>query len=135
MYPSSVYESAALAVLSIASPEKSDIIKMVIKGEGGCVMDDPDDPLVTQDRVPAYGMVEQKIKEIDSTIIVYRIYYLFNSFTFRFQLIKKDKMCMLEIPRVLLENIGKDGAESENELFTLLNRNIEDSECWKEFQG
>lgn len=98
-------------------------------------MDDPDDPLVTQDKVPSYGMVEQKIKEIDNTIIVYRIYYLFNSFTFRFQLIKKDKMCVLEIPRVLLESVGKDGSEAEHKLFALLNRKIEDSECWKEFQG
>jgi hypothetical protein len=98
-------------------------------------MDDPDDPLVTVDKVPSYDMVEQKIKEIDNTIIVYRIYYLFNSFTFRFQLIKKDKMCVLEIPRVLLESVSKDGSEAENELSELLNRNIDDSECWKEFQG
>ena len=98
-------------------------------------MDDPDDPLVTEDKVPSYDMVEQKIREIDSTIIVYRIYYLFTSFLYRFQLIKKDKMCILEIPRVLLENVGKDGSEAENELFALLSQNIENSECWKEFQG
>jgi len=98
-------------------------------------MDDPDDPLVTEDKVPSYDMVEQKIKEIDNTIIVYRIYYLFNSFLFRFQLIKKDKMCILEIPRALLENLGKDGAGAENELSTILTRKIEDSECWKDFKG
>jgi len=98
-------------------------------------MDEPDDPLVTEDKVPSYDMVEQKIRDIDSTIIVYRIYYLFNSFRFRFQLIKKDKMCVLEIPRVLLESIGKDGSEAENELFALLSQSIEDSDCWKEFQG
>jgi len=97
-------------------------------------MDDPDDPLVTEDKVPSYDLVEQKIREIDSTIIVYRIFYLFNSYIYRFQLIKKDKMCVLEIPRVLLENIGKDGSEAENELFTLLSQKIDDSECWKEFQ-
>ena len=98
-------------------------------------MDDPDDPLVTEDKVPSYDLVEQKIKEIDSTIIVYRIFYLFNSYIYRFQLIKKDKMCVLEIPRVLLENVGKDGSEAQNELFTLLSQNIDNSECWKEFQG
>jgi len=98
-------------------------------------MDDPDDPLVTEDKVPSYGVVEQKIKEIDSTIIVYRIFYLFTSFIYRFQLIRKDKMCVLEIPRVLLEKIGKDGSEADNELFTVLSQNIEDSECWKAFQA
>jgi hypothetical protein len=31
--------------------------------------------------------------------------------------------------------VGKDGAEAENELSALLSRNIDNSECWKEFQG
>jgi hypothetical protein len=98
-------------------------------------MDDPDDPIVTEDKVPSYDIIEQKIKEIDNTIIVYRIFYLLNTFMYRFQLIKKDKMCMLEIPRTLLEELGKDGTASERELMRILNLKIESSECWLEFRA
>ena len=97
-------------------------------------MDDPDDPLVTEGSVPSYNVIEEKIKEIDNAIIIYRVYYLFNTFTFRFQLIKKDKMCVLEIPRALLENLSKDGSTSERELLQILNLNIENEECWAELK-
>ena len=97
-------------------------------------MDDPDDPLVTEDSVPSYSVIEEKIKEIDNGIIIYRVYYLFNTFTFRFQLIKKDKMCVLEIPRALLENLSKDGSTSKRELLQILNFNIENEECWAELK-
>ena len=98
-------------------------------------MDDPDDPLVTEDSVPSYSVIEEKIKEIDNAIIIYRVYYLFNTFTFRFQLIKKDKMCVLEIPRALLESLNKDGSTSERELLQILNLNIENEECWADLKG
>ncbi len=97
-------------------------------------MDDPDDPLVTANDVPSYHIVEEKIKEIDNLIIIFRIYYFFNTFTYRFQLIKKDKMCILEIPRSLLENISKDGTTSEQELSKILNLNIENSDCWTDIK-
>ncbi len=94
-----------------------------------------DDPVVTEDRVPSFDIVAQKIRDIDNTIIIYRVYYLFNTFTYRFQLIKKDRMCIVEIPRHLLEGIGKDGASAEEELVRILREKIEDSECWNEFEG
>ncbi len=93
-------------------------------------MDDPDDPLVTARDVPSYQTVEEKIKEIDNTIIVYRIFYLFDSFIYRFQLIKKNKMCILEIPRNLLETLNKDGTRAQQELSRILNLKIEDIDCW-----
>lgn len=93
-------------------------------------MDDPDDPLITASAVPSYQVVEEKIKEIDNTIIIFRIFYLFNSFIYRFQLIKKNKMCVLEIPRSLLENLNKDGTRAERELLKILNLKIEDTDCW-----
>lgn len=102
---------------------------------GGVIMDDPDDPVMEEKDVPSYDTVEQKIKEIDSTIIVYRIFYFFNTFTFRFQLIKKDKMCVLEIPRNLLESLNKNGASAERELNDLLNLHIDNSECWADFKA
>ncbi|HDZ00246.1 MAG TPA: hypothetical protein ENH52_02105 [Nitrospirae bacterium] len=98
-------------------------------------MDDPDDPMVTEKEVPSYEIVAEKIKEIDNTIIIYRIYYLFNTFVYKFQLIKKDKMCIVEIPRSLLENLNKDGTKSEQELSKLLDLNIENPECWAEFKA
>ncbi len=98
-------------------------------------MDDPDDPLVTANDVPAYRIVEEKIKEIDNSIIIFRVYYFFNTFMYKFQLIKKDRMCVLEIPRSLLENISKDGTTSEQELSKILTLKIENSDCWTEIRG
>ncbi len=98
-------------------------------------MDDPDDPVVAEKEVPSYEIIAEKIKEIDNTIIIYRIYYLFNAFTYRFQLIKKDKMCIVEIPRKQLENLSHDGSSSEQEIAKLLDMKIEDPECWIEFRA
>ena len=97
-------------------------------------MDDPDDPLITARDVPSYQAVEEKIKEIDNTIIIFRIFYLFNSFIYRFQLIKKNKMCIMEIPRSLLENLNKDGTRAERELQKILNLKIEDIDCWNDIR-
>ena len=98
-------------------------------------MDDPDDPLVQEKDVPSFDVIEEKIREIDNTIIIYRVYYLFNSRTFRFQLIKKDKMCMIEMPRSLLESLGNDGTSAEKEVSRILDLNIENAECWNDFEG
>jgi hypothetical protein len=102
------------------------------KGE---IMDDPDDPVVQEKDVPSFSIVSEKIKELDNTIIIYRIYYFFNARVFRFQLIKKDKMCMVEFPRDLLESLSNDGTSAENELSKILDLNIENAECWKDFEG
>ena len=98
-------------------------------------MDDPDDPLVQEKDVPSFDVIEEKIREIDNTIIIYRVYYLFNSRTFRFQLIKKDKMCMIEMPRSLLESLGNDGTSAEKEVSRILDLHIENAECWNDFEG
>lgn len=97
-------------------------------------MDDPIDPLVSEDKVPSYEVVRDIIREIDHTIIIYRIYYLLGVFIYRFQLIKKDKMCIIEIPRALLESIGADGTNAENKLSEIINEKIEDEECWAELR-
>jgi len=97
-------------------------------------MNDPIDPLVSEDRVPSYEAVEGIIREIDHTIIIYRVYYLLGVFIYRFQLIKKDKMCIIEIPGVLLENIGKDGTKAEEELSKIINTKVEDEESWFELR-
>jgi len=97
--------------------------------------DDDDDPVVLEKDVPSFDLVSQKIKEFDNTIIVYRIFYFFNTFVYRFQLIKKDKMCMIEIPRSLLENMRINGSSSEQKLTDIINNNIENDECWTDFKA
>ncbi len=98
-------------------------------------MDDPDDPLVSEKDVPSFNLVEERIKEIDNSIIIFRVYYFFDSRIYRFQLIKKDKMCIIEIPRSLLENLGKDGTSAGRELSKILDLKIESDECWSDFKG
>ncbi|MBI5665542.1 MAG: hypothetical protein HZC49_10740 [Nitrospirae bacterium] len=98
-------------------------------------MDDPDDPVVEEKDVPSFNIIEEKIKAIDNTIIIYRVYYFFNSRIFRFQLIKKDKMCMIEFPRNFLESLSKDGTSSEHQLLRILDLNIENADCWNDFEG
>ncbi len=97
-------------------------------------MDDPLDPLVSEDKVPSYNIVEEMIREIDHTIIIYRVYYLLGIFIYRFQLLKKDRMCIIEIPRTLLESIGMDGTRAAQELSKIINSKIEDEECWYELR-
>lgn len=92
------------------------------------------DPLVTGNKVPAYEIVEEKIKEIDNTIIIFRTFYIFDSLSYRFQLIKKNKMCMVEIPRRLLEAVKNDSTESEQELTNILKLYIQKSQCWAGFE-
>lgn len=97
--------------------------------------DDMGDPVVEEKDVPSFNIIEERIKEIDNTIIVYRVYYFFSTRIFRFQLIKKDKMCMIELPRNLLENLGKDGTSAEQQLLKILDMNIENDDCWCDFEG
>ncbi|UCD35272.1 MAG: hypothetical protein JSU90_00100 [Nitrospiraceae bacterium] len=98
-------------------------------------MDDPDDPLVEEKDIPSYDIIARKIREIDNTIIIFRVYYFFTTRIYRFQLIKKDKMCVIEIPRDVLENLGKDGTSAEREVGELLDLNIENADCWSTFEG
>lgn len=98
-------------------------------------MDDPDDPLVEEKDVPSFDIIEEKIKELDNTIIIYRVYYFFNTRIFRFQLIKKNKMCVVEFSRNMLESLGNNGTSAKNELAKILDLKIESEECWREFEG
>ncbi|HDH34384.1 MAG TPA: hypothetical protein ENG88_02890 [Nitrospirae bacterium] len=89
-----------------------------------------DDPLVTEDRVPSYEKVKEKIGQIDNTIIIIRTFYNFDNLTYRFQLIKKEKMCVMEIPKGLLDDLKNDGSSAEHELTDILKLYIENSDCW-----
>ena len=88
------------------------------------------DRQVSKSEVPAYEIVEEKIKEIDGSIIVFRIFYLFMQIVYKFQLIKNDKLCTVEIPRKLLEGLKGSNTVLEDELNRILDSSLIHSDCW-----
>lgn len=88
------------------------------------------DRQVTKHEVPAYDLVEEKIREIDGSIIVLRIFYIFMQIVYRFQLIKNDKLCTVEIPRKLLEGLKSRNPVLEEKLNEILDASLQQSDCW-----
>ncbi len=88
------------------------------------------DRQVTKKEVPSYEIVEEKIKEIDGSIIVLRIFYIFMHIAFKFQVIKNDKLCSVEIPRKLLEGLKYRNALLEDELNRILDTSLQHADCW-----
>jgi hypothetical protein len=91
-----------------------------------------DDPVVAEDQIPSYKIVEEKIRQIDNNVIIVRIFYLPSSLTYRFQLIKKNKMCMMEIPKRVLDHLKTDGSSAEEELKNILKLYVQQPEYWVE---
>lgn len=88
------------------------------------------DRQVSKHEVPSYDIVEEKIKEIDGSIIVFRIFYIFMQIAYKFQLIKNDRLCTIEIPRKMLEGLKARNAMLEEELTQLLDSTIQHADCW-----
>ncbi|RJQ15334.1 MAG: hypothetical protein C4560_10835 [Nitrospiraceae bacterium] len=88
------------------------------------------DPRVSEDKVPAYEILESRVRQIDNTIIMYRVFYMLDSFIYRFQLIKKDTMCIVEIPARLLSDLKNGDPASDRELTGILSC-LEGTDCWK----
>ncbi len=88
------------------------------------------DRQVTKHEVPSYDIVEEKIKEIDASIIVLRIFYIFMQIVYKFQLIKNDKSCTVEIPRKLLEGLEGRNPILEEKLTEILDSSLQQSDCW-----
>ncbi|MBI4681997.1 MAG: hypothetical protein HY757_02715 [Nitrospirae bacterium] len=88
------------------------------------------DRQVTKHEVPSYEIVEEKIREIDASIIVLRIFYIFMQIVYKFQLIKNDKLCTVEIPRKLLEGLEGRNPILEEKLTEILDSSLQQSECW-----
>jgi hypothetical protein len=88
------------------------------------------DRQVSKSEVPSYEVVEEKIKQIDGSIIVLRIFYIFMQIAYKFQLIKNDKLCTVQIPRKLLEGLKNNNANSDDELTRILDTSIQHSDCW-----
>jgi hypothetical protein len=93
-----------------------------------------DDPVVSEDKIPSYKIVEERIRQIDNTVIIARIFYLPNNLLYRFQLIKKNKMCMMEIPKKVLDNLKTDGVTAEEELRNILKLYVQQPQCWVKLQ-
>jgi hypothetical protein len=88
------------------------------------------DRQVSKHEVPSYDIVEEKIKEIDGSIIVFRIFYIFMQIAYKFQLIKNDRLCTIEIPRTMLEGLKARNVMLEEELTQLLDSTIQHADCW-----
>jgi hypothetical protein len=88
------------------------------------------DRQVTKHEVPSYAIVEEKIREIDASIIVLRIFYIFMEIVYKFQLIKNDKLCTVEIPRKLLEELKSRNPILEEKLTEILDASLQESDCW-----
>ncbi|UCD34371.1 MAG: hypothetical protein JSU90_08720 [Nitrospiraceae bacterium] len=88
------------------------------------------DRQVTKNEVPSYEIVEEKIREIDGSIIVLRIFYIFMHIAYKFQFIKNDKLCTVEIPRKLLEGLKGRNPLLEEKLTELLDSSLQHADCW-----
>jgi len=88
------------------------------------------DRQVERKDVPSYELVEEKIKEIDGSIIVLRIFYIFMHIAYKFQLIKNDKLCQVVIPRKLLEGLNNRNSTLEDELTRILDNKLQHTDCW-----
>ncbi len=88
------------------------------------------DRQVRKEEVPSYEIVEEKIKEIDGSIIVFRIFYIFMQIAYKFQLIKNDKLCTVQIPRKLLEGLNARNMMKEAELNKILESYLVQTDCW-----
>ncbi|MEW6602953.1 MAG: hypothetical protein AB1499_18425 [Nitrospirota bacterium] len=88
------------------------------------------DRQVSKEEVPSYELVEEKIREIDGSIIILRIFYIFMHIAYKFQMIKNDKLCTVEIPRKLLEDLRSRNMTLEEELNRIIYSSLEHSDCW-----
>jgi hypothetical protein len=88
------------------------------------------DPRVTEDKVPAYDIIETKIRHIDNTVMIFRIFYMLDTFNYKFQLLRKDKLCILEIPKKLLLRLKNGDLTADQEISRMLESTLESPDCW-----
>jgi hypothetical protein len=89
------------------------------------------DPRVSEDKVPAYDIVENKIRQFDNTVIIFRIFYMLDTFIFKFQLLRKDKLCILEVPKKMLLDLRNGDLIADKEMTRILESCLDSSDCWK----
>ena len=89
------------------------------------------DPRVSEDKVPGYDIVENKIRQFDNTVIIFRIFYMLDTFIYKFQLLRKDKLCILEVPKKMLLDLRNGDLMADKEMTRILESCLESSDCWK----
>lgn len=89
------------------------------------------DPRVTEDKVPAYDVIEAKLRQLDNTVIIFRIFYLLDTFIYKFQLLRKDKLCIMEIPKKTLVELKNGNTTADYEMTKLLENCLDNDDCWK----
>ena len=89
------------------------------------------DPRVSEDKVPAYDIVENKIRQFDNTVIIFRIFYMLDTFIYKFQLLRKDKLCILEVPKKMLLDLRNGDLIADKEMTKILESCLDSSDCWK----
>lgn len=87
-------------------------------------------PQVSKSLVPSYDIIEERINSMDGAVIIFRIFYIPESFTYRFQLLRNNRICMVEISRKLLDDLRSGEEDSDDELTRILKEHLQDSECW-----
>ncbi len=85
---------------------------------------------VTKDIVPSFEIVEDKIKDMDGAVIIFRIFYIPEKLTYSFQLLRNNRICMFEITRQLLDDLKNRRPSADDELTNILNTHLKDSGCW-----
>jgi len=85
---------------------------------------------ISKEIVPSYEIVEDKIKGMDGAVIIFRIYYIPEKLTYSFQLLRNNKICMVEFTSQLLDDLKNRLPSSDDELTNLLNNFLKDSGCW-----
>ncbi|MBI4848977.1 MAG: hypothetical protein HY808_10450 [Nitrospirae bacterium] len=93
------------------------------------------DPRVPDDKVPAYDIIEAKIRQIDNTVILFRVFYLLDTLIYRVQLIKKDTMCIVELSKKLLLDLKNGSPAAERELTDILQESLDSADCWRKLEG
>lgn len=85
-------------------------------------------------KVPSYKIVEEKIKQIDRTIMIFRIFFIPVESIYRFQLMKRDRMCTVELHKTLLDTLKNGDTTAEEELAEILLISIDNDEFWTDIQ-
>ncbi|MDO8282644.1 MAG: hypothetical protein Q7U10_08525 [Thermodesulfovibrionia bacterium] len=91
-------------------------------------------PEETIHKIPAYNIVEKKIRQIDRNIMVFRVFFIPVESIYRFLLIRKDRMCTVAVPKSLLEELKDGGTALEEELAETLLISIDNDDFWTEIR-
>ena len=85
---------------------------------------------VTKEVVQSFEIVEEKIKDMDGAVIIFRVFDIPEKLTYSFQLLRNNRICMFEISMQLLDDLKNRRPSADDELTNILNSYLKDSGCW-----